>query len=344
MQAISSNKPCDGIPLGKDEECLICGFLFTADGVGKAISAEQAIAWCQQSPQRAHAEFIWLHFNVANQTAVRWMRTHLALPEAFYETLNDGSRSTRIEEVAQNLIAVVNDVAFKFSFEPSEIATLWMNVSQSTLISARTHPLHSTNQLRLSVKNGESFTSPMALLIHLMHDQGDTLIKIVREATQKVDDIEDELLKEALKTKRSDLGKLRRLLVRLQRLLAPEPAALFRFLQQPPAWVDQDDLHRMRQATEEFSVVIRDMAALQERIKLLQEEVAAQVSEETNKSLFTLTIVTVLALPINIITGLLGMNVGGIPLAESAHGFFTIVCIVLSFTAIAAGLAFKSRR
>jgi zinc transporter len=34
------------------------------------------------------------------------------------------------------------------------------------------------------------------------------------------------------------------------------------------------------------------------------------VGEQTNRSVFTLTMVTVLALPINLVAGLLGMNVG----------------------------------
>jgi zinc transporter len=59
---------------------------------------------------------------------------------------------------------------------------------------------------------------------------------------------------------------------------------------------------------------------------------------------FTLTVVTVLALPINIIAGLLGMNVGGIPLAESAHGFLVVVLIVVSFTLVAGGVAFRRWR
>ncbi len=70
---------------------------------------------------------------------------------------------------------------------------------------------------------------------------------------------------------------------------------------------------------------------------------AAQVGEQTNRSLFTLTMVTVLALPINIMTGLFGMNVGGIPLAESHHGFATLVVLVLAFTAVAAWFAFRRR-
>ena len=103
-------------------------------------------------------------------------------------------------------------------------------------------------------------------------------------------------------------------------------------------------LQELRQASEEFSVVLRDMASLQERIKLLQEEIAAQVNEDNNRSLFVLTIVTVLALPINIIAGLLGMNVGGIPLAQHAHGFWIVVAIVVSFTAIAGRLVFRRQR
>ncbi len=83
------------------------------------------------------------------------------------------------------------------------------------------------------------------------------------------------------------------------------------------------------------------MTAMQERIKLLQEEIAAQVNEQNNRSLFVLTTVSVLVLPINIISGFFGMNVGGIPLASAPHGFWVVVAIVASFTSIAAALAFR---
>jgi zinc transporter len=131
--------------------------------------------------------------------------------------------------------------------------------------------------------------------------------------------------------------------VRLQRLLAPEPGTLFRLLRLSPAWITAPDLEDLRQSTEEFTLVIRDLAELQERIRLLNEEIAAQLGEQTNRSLFTLTIVTVLALPINIVAGLLGMNVGGIPLADSPYGFAVVAVIVVSFTVLAVWFAFRRR-
>jgi zinc transporter len=334
------------ISYGAHRHGLICGFLFNphADVDGRALSLDEAIEWLKtQTAQSDPAEFIWLHFDLTDASATNWMQANLSLVPEFFEALREGSRSTRIEDAGDNLIAVVNDVAYEFAFDPSEIATLWMSVSPRVAVSARAHPLRSIDRLRESVKHGARFESTVALLNHLMADQGDVLVRIAREATLKVDTIEDSLLHGRLVHQRAELGKLRRVLVRLQRLLAPEPAALFRLLRQPPPWVASHDLEELRQSTEEFSMVIRDLSALQERIKLLQEEIAAQVSEQTNRSLFTLTMVTVLALPINIMTGFFGMNVGGIPLAESRHGFLVMVIIVVVFTLIAALFAFRRR-
>lgn len=325
---------------------LICGYRFLRDGLAQPIDLDEAMAWLAASrgPSATPADgFLWLHFDLTDVSSLAWMKAQLELAPEFFEALQQGSRSTRIEDAQHDLIAVVNDVAYEFAFEPSEIATLWMSVAPRVAVSARAHPLRSIDRLREAVKKGTRFSSTVDLLNHLLKDQGDVLVHIVREATLKVDGIEDSLLHGRAQRQRAELGKLRRVLVRLARLLAPEPAALFRLLRQPPEWIAEADLDELRQATEEFSLVIRDLAALQERIKLLQEEMAAQVSEQTNRSLFTLTMVTVLALPINITTGFFGMNVGGIPFGDSKHGFVTVVLLVAVFTAIAGWLAFRRR-
>jgi zinc transporter len=272
------------------------------------------------------------------------MKEHVVLAEEFYESLHEGQRSTRIELADNALIAVVNDVVHDFSFDPSDIATLWLSVDRQVVISARRQPLKAIEGLRQAVRAGEPIRSPVELLTHLLRDQADALVKIVRDAIGRVDGIEDNLLQGKLKRKRTDLGSLRRVLVRLRRLLAPEPAALFRLLQKPPAWVADVDSEELRAATEEFAVVLNDMASLQERIKLLQEEIAAQVNESNNQSLYVLTIVTVLALPINIIAGLLGMNVGGVPMAQDPEGFWIVATIVALFTAVAGWLVYRKQQ
>jgi len=313
---------------GSDDQGQICGYLFDADRVGQPIDSDAAAAFLALDASQRQGRFLWLHFNLAHAAALPWLRRHARLDDEFYDASHEGSRSTRIERHGDMLFAVMNDVTFDFSFEASDIATLWIAVYPQVMVSARRHPLRAVDRLRAAVKAGETIETPLALLDHLLHDQADELQRIVRIATDRVDLIEDDLLAGHTQRHASELANLRRLSIRLQRLLAPEPSALNRTIANPPRWLPASDLQRLTQASEDFAVVLRDVGALQERVKLLLDESAARVAVQNNRTLFMLTMVTVLALPINLIAGLLGMNVGGIPLANDAHGFWIVLMVV----------------
>lgn len=332
------------VAYGSDASGLICGYIFKQGEAAQSIDAVAALEWLKINEGKSDLEFVWLHFSLSNVSAEKWMGEHLPLPEHFFETLHEGAGSTRVEQEEDSLIAVINDVMYDFSFDASQIASVWMCVQHNCVISARMQPLRSVDRLRVAVKAGEEFSSPVSLLVHLLRDQADVLQKIERDSASKVDQIEDGLLIGRVNITRETLGSLRRLFVRLRRLLAPEPATLFRLLNRPPAWFMKDDARELREATEESSAVLSDIAALQERTKLLQEEISAHTTEQTNRSVFLLTIATVLALPINIIAGLFGMNVGGIPLAQEPHGFWVVVAIIAVFAVIAFLYSFKNQR
>ena len=326
---------------GSDAQGLICGYLFEPGRPGAPIDAEAALRWIAAQAGDAGQSFVWLHFNLANAASEPWLRAHASLAEEFFEAFSKGSRSTRIERHDATLLAVINDLTFDFALDAGDVATLWVGVRARLVVSARRHSLRSVDRLRAAVKGGALLATPMALLDHLLHDQADELQRIAGAATERVDAIEDALLAGRVERHGAELASLRRLAVRLQRLLAPDPGALNRTIANPPDWLSGADTQLLRQASEDFAVALRDIGALQERIKLLQDETSARVAEENNRSLFLLTMVTVMALPINLIAGLLGMNVAGIPLAEHAQGFWIVIALIAVFTAGVAWLALR---
>jgi zinc transporter len=287
--------------------------------------------------------FCWLHFETS-AAAERWMKGNLDLPESFHDFLREEAGSTRLEQEDKSLVAVIHDVLFDFTFDPDCVSTMVLCINPHLVVSARRKPLRSMDRLRSAVRGGRLFRSSTDLLAHLLREQAGVLVDIVRQCTARVNAIEDQLLENRIATNRRDMGTLRRLLVRFQRLLAPEPAALFRLLNRPPDWIGAEDLQELRQAAEELSTAVSDSIALAERVKLLQEELAALINEQTGHTLFVLTIVTVVALPINLVAGLFGMNVGGIPLSTNPEGFFIIVGFLMAMTTVLAYLALVRRR
>lgn len=329
---------------GSDKHGLVWAYLFVPGEAGVPIVAERAAEWLGAERLQRTDAFLWLHFALSNTGSGRWLRAHAELPEAFYELLSSSAVSTRLEHEDSTLMGVLHDVPVDSSFDSSAVSTMSLALTPGVLVTARLRPLRSVERVRTAVKSGNTFRSSTELLAELLRDQANVLVDIVRESTGRVDMIEDDLLANHLATSRSELSAMRRALVRLQRLLAPEPTALFRLLNRPPRWMDRDDVQDLRQAAEEFSAAVADSAALTERVRLLQEELAARINEQTNRTLFVLTVVTVMALPINLIAGLFGMNVGGIPFSENGHGFIYVLGTVTVLTAVLAWIGFGKKR
>ncbi|MET0983887.1 MAG: transporter [Steroidobacteraceae bacterium] len=328
---------------GSDQHGLVWGYLIVPGEPAQEIDSDGALKWLAVGNAERGDSFLWLHFSLSNTAAERWMRKRLDLPDSFYESLTEKAVSTRLEQEGNALVALINDVGFDSTVDSSSVSSVSISLEPRLLVSARLRPLRSVDRLRAAIRAGQSFRSSAELLAQLLRDQADVLAGIVREATARVDLIEDKVLANELTPSRRELGSLRRVLVRLQRLLAPEPAALFRLLNRPPVWIGGEDLQDLRQAGEEFSAAVADSAALAERVKLLQEEFAALTNEQTSRTLFILTLVTVLALPINLVAGLFGMNVGGIPLAEHRHGFVLIIGLLAVITGVLGYIGLRNR-
>jgi zinc transporter len=328
---------------GSDIHGLVWGYRFAPGQQPVSIDCEAALRWLNTQPMDP-SEFIWLHLSLSNVASERWMRESLELSEAFFESLHQNTGSTRLELEDDVLIASIHDVLFNTSFDSANISTVTIWMDPRLVISARLRPLRSVDRLRAAVKAGQTLRSSAELLAQLLREQAQVLVDIVRESTARVDRVEDTLLANRVSVSRSELSVQRRSLVRLQRLLAPEPAALFRMLNRPPSWLDEEGLRDLRQAAEELSAAVADSGALTERLKLLQEELTATIEEQTNRSLFVLTLVTVLALPINLVSGLLGMNVGGIPLSQQSHGFALVVSSLTLITGVLAYVLLIRRR
>ncbi len=77
-----------------------------------------------------------------------------------------------------------------------------------------------------------------------------------------------------------------------------------------------------------------DALGVQRQLRQLREEIDTQVDQRTNQNLYILSIMTALLLPATFVTGLFGMNTGGLPWSGSGHG--TLLATVTAFGAAGA--------
>jgi zinc transporter len=179
---------------GSDQHGLVWAYQFTPGQPGRPITSESVVELLALLDHSTPDQFLWLHFSLANSACEHWLRENLSLPDAFYQSLHADAGATWLEQVSNTLVAVIHDVLFDFKFDASEVATTSLCVDRHLLVRARLRPLRSIDRLRPAVRNGHAFQSPADLLAHLLRDQSDVLVEILRQSTQRADQIEDKLL------------------------------------------------------------------------------------------------------------------------------------------------------
>jgi zinc transporter len=99
----------------------------------------------------------------------------------------------------------------------------------------------------------------------------------------------------------------------------------------------------LREVNDRLIRHIEDIDEVRERAAMAQEELLSQMSEQMNQRTYVFTIIATLFLPLGFFTGLMGINVGGMPGVEGDLGFWIVVAMSVGIAGILA-IYFKKKR
>ncbi|HET8710062.1 MAG TPA: CorA family divalent cation transporter [Spongiibacteraceae bacterium] len=318
-----------------DSGGLICGFRLQLQGTA------QPLKWDAKFNPDTIEEPVWLHFNLADTRATNWIATCEAIPPDARDLLLDHEEQAR-HEVADNGIAlVIGDLHHDFSGDPEGLGTLRLYIDKHLLITGRRHPLKAVDELRREMSSGLEVATTGDLFARLIELLAAAFQRVVKDQADIVDDVEDQILAGNVRDQGAELGRVRRLLTRLRRHVNGERHALAQGLARVHRWAGSADTTELRQAVERLDGTAQDLELVQERSRLMQEEIAGRLGEATNRNLYLLSVLTTVLLPINLITGIFGMNTPGLPWTDNQNGFWhAVICMLIG---IAISLAFLRR-
>lgn len=283
----------------------------------------------------------WLHFNVADARARRWLQDESGLPAAAVKVLIEPDPPVRVERAAAGVLVVLSDVHHDFGTDPEGFGKIRLYVDAERMVSSRADHLRTADRVRHELLDGFPAGSPWTLFEHFVETLVGTFGDEVGKLGAVVDLAEDEILAGRYQAQGPVLGRVRRTCARLRRHINGNRTALTGLrahLSQDPEWASRQGL---RDVIDRFDG--QDLELLQERTRQLQEEIAARVSEATNRSLFLLSMISAALLPITLITGIFGMNVGGLPFSSHPQGFLWVMLGMIA-TVLGAVVWIRRRR
>ncbi len=287
------------------------------------------------SPQQALAADgagpCWIHLDYSHPESELWLREQSGLDEMVADALLAEETRPRVVPYRDGTLIALRGVNLTPGSEPEDMVAVRLFVTASLIISTRKRPLQSVSDIVNEWGAGEGPVSVGEFIIALTGRLTERVGLFVDQTEDRLAGMEDAVLENQGGELRGQLGELRRQTVSIRRYLAPQREALNRLCVDPPAWLRPHERSRLQEGTDHMVRLVEDLDAVRDRAAVTQEELVNQISEQLNQRLYVLSIIAAIFLPLGFMTGLLGINVGGIPGADEPTAFwlFNLLLIVV---------------
>ena len=306
-----------------NQEGLIHAFIFDGAGGARQIGWNEIRSW---SPEEGP---IWIHLDFTSDYARKWVQEESSIDEIASEALLSEETRPRTTVIGDFALLSLRGVNLSPGSDPEDMVSIRIWLDQHRIISTRRRTLLSVADMVSSFKAKSGPKTTGEFLVNLTGRLTARMEGVVEGLEDRANQMEEDVLISGSHLLRSQLSEIRRETIMLRRYFAPQREAMIRLYTEKIEWLDDDDRMRLREITDQLIRHIEDLDAIRDRAAVTQEELVNKLSEQMNSRMYILSIVAALFLPLGFFTGLLGINVGGIPGAESKLGFSIFILILL---------------
>lgn len=302
---------------------LLCAHVLDGRGGGRQVTWDGVRGW------RPDQGTLWLHLDRSEPCSKAWLSNESALGEVASGALLAEETRPRCVVLPDGLLIILRGVNLNPGADPEDMVSLRMWLGLARVITVRRRPLVAVRDVQASLDAGAGPTTSGALVAALAERLIERMGPVMQQLDDQLDAIEVEALDGASESLRPRLADMRRQAIALRRHIAPQRDALGGLAMTPTAMLTDADRLKLREIGDRVTRYVEDLDALRERAAVTNDELSTRLAETMNRRMYVLSLVAGVFLPLGLLTGLLGVNVGGIPGTNNEWGFSIVTAALL---------------
>ncbi len=305
----------------EDDHGLVAAWLLDGQGGGRKLSWQEIAAW---QPDNG---LIWIHLDYSHPNTLRWLEEESGVDRIISKVLTSDESRPRCELFDKGLLAILRGVNLNPGADPEDMVSIRIWLEQNRIITCRHRRLTSIADLQESLRKGTGPRSQGGFLAHLSENLVKRMDNVIESLEDNALELEEHLTDHQSSNLRSEISDIRRIVIHLRRYLAPQREALKRLQAIQIEWLNIEARSRLNETADQTQRYVEGLDAIRDQIQVTQEELTQKLNEHTERRMYVLAIITSVFLPLGFLTGLLGINVGGMPGTENPLAFW-IVCLL----------------
>lgn len=256
---------------------------------------------------------------------VAWLENEADLEPSVIDGLLAHETRPRFVPYKTGVLVVLRGVNTNPGSEPEDMVAIRMWVSARRVIGVQRRRLLSLQDIVDEIDKGVGPTTTGEFLAVLVERLADRIGDFVETVEDEIEESERKVAERNAIRHRASLSATRREVASVRRYLFPQRDALDRLYRQKHDALTEKEANALREQADRITRYLEDLDLARERAVVLQEELLAQIAMEQNERMYLLSIVAAIFLPLGFVTGLFGINIGGLPGIDDPAAFMKLM-------------------
>jgi len=295
-------------------------FAWLLDGKGGVKPLEDSDVITQQTP-------CWVHLNYTNQESAQWLSSTPVLPNSVRNALAGESLRPRVSRMGEGTLITLRCINGSTDERPDQLVAVRLYMNERLIVTTRQRKVLALDDVVSELEEGSGPVDSGGWLVDVCDALTDHASEFIETLHDKIIDLEDNLLDQQIPP-RGILALLRKQLIVMRRYMAPQRDVFARLASERLPWMNDDQRRRMQDIADRLGRGLDEIDSCIARTAVMTDEITQVMQESLARRTYTMSLMAMVFLPSTFLTGLFGVNLGGIP-GGGWHFGFSLFCIML---------------
>ena len=294
-----------------NDPCFVFGLNLDSEGGATSIESDEL-------------KQTWVHIDYSHASAASFLDT-LGVHQRHVQSLIQPDTRPRTVKSKDGVLVFIRGINMNPGADPEDMISLRLWIEENRLITVRQRKLLSVQDIKTDLLAGKGPENIPDLVIAIIGKVTDRISDYVDGVEDQLVQLESSVQAADMSCSRSKISAVRREIAGVRRYLAPQRDALDALYTYAITSMPEGCAYQLREQMERMTRYLEDLDLIRERTLVLQEEVMNISMGQQNSRMYALSIVSLIFLPVTFVTGVFGMNVGGLPGLEDPTAFVIVV-------------------
>ncbi len=306
-------------------------FAYELDGGGRGKPLKgQEIADCIEQDRLG-----WVHFDGSHGDTRKWLEKKAPyLDDVIIDALLAEETRPRVAEYGEGMMVILRGVNLNEDAEAEDMISIRVWVDPHRIISTQRRPLKAVQDIHLRLDEGKGPKNSAEFIVALCTRLFQRMEPTILDLDERTDSIEEKILDDPDIRERHEIVDIRKMAIILRRYIAPQKDVLAAMRTSELPWLDSKHRRQLQENMDRVTRYVEDLDSIRDRAQVVKDELASTLADRLNKNMYVLSIIAAIFLPLGFVTGLLGINVGGMPGADNDLAFWIVCGLCAVFLAL----------